>query len=94
MIREVFCGFFSNLMVKFWQSRKYFHLTISAVVAASFQALHLISKKCAVKQEKLLIYLGVCYFDVSLFYKSGSKQLKSHHIVWLSRCVLVTPVLT
>ena len=37
MIKQVFCGFFSKLMVKFWQSRKYFYLTMSAVAAASFQ---------------------------------------------------------
>ena len=37
MIKQVFCGFFSNLMVKFWKSRKYFYTTLSAVAAASFQ---------------------------------------------------------
>ena len=46
MIKKVFCGFFSNLMVKFWQSRKYFYLTMSPVTAASFQTKYLISKKC------------------------------------------------
>ena len=30
-------GLFSNLMIKFWQSRKYFYITMSAVAAASFQ---------------------------------------------------------
>ena len=34
----------------------------------------------------MLICLGVCYFDVSLFYKSGSELLTSHHIVRLSKC--------
>ena len=34
----------------------------------------------------MLICLGVCYFDVSLFYKSGSKLLTNHHIVRLSKC--------
>ena len=37
MIKQVFCGLSSNLMAKFWKSRKYFYLTMSAVAAASFQ---------------------------------------------------------
>ena len=47
MIKQVFCGFFSNIMVKFWQSGKYFYLTMLAVAAASFQTSYLISKKCS-----------------------------------------------
>ena len=32
------------------------------------------------------IYEGVCYFDASLFNKSGPKPLATHHIVRLSKC--------
>ena len=31
-------------------------------------------------------YEGVCYFDASLFNKSGPKLLTTHHIVRLSTC--------
>ena len=65
MMKQEFYDLFSNLMVKC--SKKNFYLTMSAVAAAGSQIQHLISRN-AVKWEKLLSYLGVGYFDASLFY--------------------------
>ena len=47
MIKQVFHDLFSYLMVNFWQSKKNFYPSMSAVAAAGFQTSKLISKKCS-----------------------------------------------
>ena len=77
MIRQVFCGFFSNLVVKFWKSRKYFHLTISAVVAASFQTFYLISKKCSKTGKNCYFILGFVSSMYPYFINLDRNSLKA-----------------